>query len=135
MMTRGLLAFLLRGSPAGARDEVGRLEGLGGSARGDANLRAELLREIREEAGSGATVTIDRFIGGREIDYDGDRWLIASYQCRLGSGELQVPEPGRNSGFVRLRPSDVDRRALSRSADATFDSYLAPRAAPDRFVV
>lgn len=127
--------WVLHRRGADARDEVGRLEGLGGSASGDANLRAELLREIREEAGSGATVTIDRFVGAREIEYDGDRWLIASYLCRLGSGELEVTEPRKNSGFLRLRPCDVDRRALSRSALATFDSYLAPRAAPDRFVV
>lgn len=119
----------------GARDEVGLLEGLGGSVRADASLRAELLREIREEGGSDATVTIDRFLCAREIDHHGDRWIVASYLCRLVAGELRVAEPDSNRGFLRLRPSDVDRQALSQSAHATFDSYLAPRAAVDRFVV
>lgn len=117
--------WLLHRRGDGCRDEVGRLEGLGGGLESGEDPRAALAREIREEAGEDIDVEIDRFIAGRVIHArdggDGERpWIVISYLCRLRSGEPVVTEPDKNAGFVRIRPVDVDTCELSASAHAAW---------------
>ncbi len=126
--------WVLHRRGACARDEVGKLEGLGGAVSGEEALRHELVRELREEAGVAAVFEIERFLGTTLVTYSNDeQWLIASFLCRLVAGDLRVAEPEKNQGFVRLGPPDVDPTALSQSALATFRSHLACRADAERF--
>lgn len=114
--------WLLHRRGPGCRDEVGMLEGLGGSLEPGEDPRAGLAREIREEAGEDLEVETTRFIAGRVVhprSGSSDRpWVVISYFCQLRSGEPRVVEPEKNAGFVRVRPADVDPRELSPSAHA-----------------
>ena len=125
----GRWILMERGS--GAQDENGKLEGIGGGAKGDGDLRAELHREIREEAGSAAVIEIVGFLEVKS-DYvtkvlpDGKTaqktWVIASYICAHRSGELEVAEPEKNAGFLHVRDLDVEPQRLSSSCQQSLVS-------------
>ncbi len=107
----------------GARDEVGKLQAIGGSVnRQDENFRAALHRELREEAGTEATIRIDDFIGA-QIDGKVDRhtgefvnWIILGYKGKITNGELINMEPERCIGFERNRIEDFKKEDLSTTA-------------------
>jgi hypothetical protein len=113
-----------------ARDEVGKFEGIGGRYEHDPDFRAALRREIEEEVGSDAKIDIVDFI---EVKWDVVRqekdgkideknWIIVSYLCKLIRGELQIMEPEKCVGFVRIRNFEVDEGRLTSSAQKSLAS-------------
>src|SRR2546430_2020378 len=83
----GRWVLLERG--AGAQDEHGKLEGIGGRVEDGSDLRAELRREITEELGDTAGVEIVRFLEVKSdavlVHRDGvsltNHWVVVSYVC------------------------------------------------------
>ena len=91
-----------------ARDEVGKLEAIGGSVdRSDGDFREALLRELREEAGVEATFEIDDFVVAQHtqhVDKNSNElidWVVLCYKGRVVSGELVNMEPERCVEFTR----------------------------------
>jgi ADP-ribose pyrophosphatase YjhB (NUDIX family) len=116
------LLLLRRG--ASARDEVGKLEGIGGRADESTTLREELFREIAEEIGSDLKIEVLEFLEVKsdralKVLPDGTEqwgtWVIASYICRLVSGEPRIQEPDKNEGLERIANFAVDPSRLSSS--------------------
>jgi hypothetical protein len=109
-----------------ANDEVGKLEGIGGRAEGLGELRAELCRELREEAGDEAKIDIVSFfeIKSDTVQHKGveKNWIIASFLCRHVSGALQVTEPHKNRGFVYISNLDIEADRLSSSCKQSLNS-------------
>jgi hypothetical protein len=114
--------LIRRGSAAG--DEVGKLEGIGGCAEESDDLRSELIREISEEIGDHVDIEILHFLEAKsdtttKILPDGTEisrnWVIASFLCRLISGDPVVQEPDKNEGFERIVDLAVDPDRLSSS--------------------
>jgi 8-oxo-dGTP pyrophosphatase MutT (NUDIX family) len=116
----------------GCRDEIGKLEGIGGSIEKDADFPSALKREIREEVGTQADIRIVSFFEVRKdtVDVPGSaghmkkHWIIVSFICFLHSGQLQIVEPEKNEGFVFKQMDAIDREELSSSAKAAFNSLL-----------
>lgn len=103
--TSGKLILQKRGE--GARDDVGKLCAIGGSANySDPNFRESLMREIREEGGENARVRIDSFIGAipkKGFDKNAgvfNDWVILAYRGTLIEGEFINSEPERCAGFI-----------------------------------
>jgi len=117
----GRWVLLERG--AGAQDEHGKLEGIGGRVESDGRLRDELMRELREEIGESAQVEIARFLEvksdtvvvQRDCETRTNHWVIVSYLCRWTSGNLELMEPEKNSRFVFVESLNVDPARLSTS--------------------
>ena len=91
-----------------ARDEIGKLEAIGGSVdRTDGDFREALLRELNEEAGFEATYEIGNFIVAQHtqhVDKNTDElidWVVLAYKGRVVSGELINMEPERCVEFTR----------------------------------
>lgn len=107
----------------GARDEIGKLQAIGGSVnRTDENFRASLQRELAEEAGTNCSIRIDDFIGaqldGKVDKHTGNyvNWIILAYKGKVTSGELENMEPDRCVGFEREYINDFKREDLSDTA-------------------
>lgn len=120
--------WILMERGGGARDEVGKLEGVGGRVESGGRFRDELLREIREEVGSGANIEI---LGFLEVKSDRATkvteagpvvrdWIIVSYVCRHVGGELEITEPEKNTGFVYVSNLDVEESRLSSSCQQSY---------------
>ncbi len=124
----GKLVLQRRGP--GARDEIGKLEAIGGSVNNkDANLREALRRELIEEAGDKAEIVIEDFIGA-QIDGKIDahtkqytNWIILAYKGLLVDGELINAEPDRSIGFERNSLEEFLGNDLSKTAE-NFVRYL-----------
>jgi ADP-ribose pyrophosphatase YjhB (NUDIX family) len=120
MVTRG---------PA-SKDEVGKLEGIGGRFENEPDFQTALKREIVEEVGDDARIDILRPFEIRTDTVElanspmkeKKHWIIVSYICCLRSGEVQVREPTKNSGFVRVPVDRVDVGKLSSSAQTALKS-------------
>lgn len=103
-----------------ARDEVNKLEAIGGSVNGtDISFREALKRELIEEAGNSANIEIGSFIGGQlDTKYDKNseemiNWVILAYKGLLVSGELINMEPERCMGFEKSSLDGFKREDLS----------------------
>ena len=123
--------WILHERGEGARDEVGKLEGIGGRFEGEATFRDTLEREIREEVGLKAQIEI---LGNFEVrldtvvvpDSNKERhWVIVSHLCRLIGGELEIREPHKNRGYHRVSVWDVEPEKLSSSSRAALLSLRA----------
>lgn len=107
----------------GARDEIGKLQAIGGSVnKNDADLRDSLARELREEAGSNCEIKVTKFIGA-QLDGKVDKttgeyvnWIILAYEGSIISGELENLEPERCVGFERAPLDGFKREDLSNTA-------------------
>jgi 8-oxo-dGTP pyrophosphatase MutT (NUDIX family) len=116
----------------GCRDEIGKLEGIGGGFENDANFRSALEREIKEEVGTHADIRIISFFEVRKdtVDVPGSagnmkkHWIIVSFICFLHGGQLRIVEPAKNEGFVFKQLDAIDKAELSSSAMAAFNSLL-----------
>lgn len=108
----------------GCRDEIGKLEGIGGRVENDSDFRSALKREIVEEVGNNARIDILRFFEARKdtvevpnsLINEKKHWVIISYICFLRSGELVISEPEKNHGFIRVSIEEIDPFKLSSSA-------------------
>ena len=115
--------LILQRRGPGARDEVGKLQAIGGSInKVDSDFRASMLREIREEGGPYAEVRIDGFIGAQsDIKYDKNaaetvNWIVLGYKGTLISGNLVNGEPDRCIGFEKNKLDGFKREDLSDTA-------------------
>lgn len=114
----------------GARDDVGKLQALGGSVNDkDLNFRDSMKRELKEEAGVD-DVNITNFVGAI-IDSKYDRnsnkmidWIILCYKGIVGNQELVNMEPERCIGFERINPDKVDYSDMGDTAASFLDDIL-----------
>lgn len=107
----------------GARDEIGKLQALGGSINADdADFRSALLRELREEGGDKAKVSIDYFIGAqKDGKFDNTlgeyvNWIILGYKGTVQEGELINAEPDRSVGLEKGELDEFKKEELSITA-------------------
>lgn len=115
------------------RDEIGKLEGIGGRFEKDKDFKTALMREIREEVGTQANIRIISFFEVRkdtvDIPYstnnEKNHWIIVSFICFFQGGQLQVVEPEKNEGFVFKQLDSIDKAELSSSSKAAFESLLS----------
>ncbi len=106
----GLIVLHRRGEKA--RDEIGKLEAIGGSVDNtDGNFRDALMRELYEEVGDKAEYAIDEFICAQHTQHIDNHtnemidWVVLCYKGRILSGELVNMEPER---CVELTHKTVD---------------------------
>lgn len=123
----GKLVLNRRG--AGARDDVGKLQALGGSINdNDPSFRESMKRELIEEAGVD-DVNIKSFVGAIvDSKYDKNSmqmidWIILAYIGETGEKELKNMEPERCIGFERFDINEVDYNDLGDTA-ASFLDYI-----------
>ena len=107
----------------GARDEIGKLQALGGSVNsGDGDFRNALVRELSEECGGEANFEIKDFIGAQlDGKVDGHsrtfiNWIILGYRVDHLSGELINNEPDRCVGFEKAPMNQFDLSECSTTA-------------------
>jgi 8-oxo-dGTP pyrophosphatase MutT (NUDIX family) len=118
------LLLLERGPDA--RDEKGKLEGVGGRVEGP-DLRAELFREIAEEIGSDLVLGSLTFLELKSdvIADSGKRWVVASFLCEFISGEPVVQEPGKINCIHWVELQYVSDSSLSSSCRQSIASLRA----------
>ena len=104
------------------RDEVGKLEGIGGRyEKEDETFLNAVKREIREELGDKAQITIKSFFWVKkdtvwDIKNNQEKhWVIISYLCDYIGGELLIMEPRKNEGFHFIDIHTVDETLLNSS--------------------
>ena len=121
------MLFLERGPLA--RDERGKLEGVGGQVERE-DLRSELVREVTEEIGALVRLGSIRFMELKS-DFVVDtkkHWAIASYICEYTSGTPKVREPGKIEAIHWMNPLTVASERMTsscRQSVASPTSYLA----------
>ena len=111
-----------------ARDEIGKLEAIGGSVdKSDGEFRDALLRELREEAGLEAEYSIDEFIVAQHtqhVDKNTNElidWVVLCYKGRILSGELINMEPDRCVGFTH---KTIDEYLNDKDLSDSFLEYI-----------
>ena len=115
---------------AGARDDIGKLQALGGSINDSDpdDFRQSMMRELKEEAGVTDT-SIDSFVGCIvDSKYDKNAmknidWVILSYVGHTGEQELRNMEPERCIGFEHLDINNIDYNDLGETA-SSFLQYI-----------
>ncbi|MCH5167218.1 MAG: NUDIX hydrolase [Erysipelotrichales bacterium] len=115
----------------GARDEIGKLQAIGGSVNNsDANFREAMVREIREEAGVNAHVELGEFLGAQlnpaidSMSKELINWIILGYKGNLVEGDVENMEPDRCSGFERGYMTEFNREELSITVDRFIQKML-----------
>ena len=113
----------------GARDDVGKLQALGGSINEtDPDFRESMKRELKEEAGVDDT-EVGKFIGAIvDTKYDKNAmkvidWIILAYVGHQGEEEIKNMEPERCIGIEHLELENVDYNDLGETA-ASFLDYI-----------
>lgn len=105
----------------GARDDVGKLQAVGGSVnKSDADFLSALKREILEETDNN-DIKISKFIGAyhdRKMDNETKEivdWIILGYIGILESGSLINVEKNRSIDFETFNLNDINPEELSLS--------------------
>lgn len=105
----------------GARDEVGKIQAIGGSVnKTDVDFIAAMKREIKEELGN-VSVKIGDFIGAyydRKTDNETKEeidWIILGYIGYLESGELENKEKDRCMSIIIDKIDNIKSEDLSKS--------------------
>ena len=105
----------------GARDDVGKLQAVGGSVnKSDVDFLSALKREILEETGNN-DIKISKFIGAyhdRKMDNETKEvvdWIILGYIGILESGSLINVEKNRSIDFETFNLNDINPEELSLS--------------------
>lgn len=105
----------------GARDDVGKLQAVGGSVnKNDVDFLSALKREILEETRNN-NIKIDKFIGAyhdRKMDNETKEivdWIILGYIGILESGSLINVEENRSVDFETFNLNDINQDELSVS--------------------
>jgi calcineurin-like phosphoesterase family protein/ADP-ribose pyrophosphatase YjhB (NUDIX family) len=122
---------LLQTRGSACRDEVGKLEGIGGELKGGHDLHAALRKHIAQEIGPQVRVAIDRLLEIRPVRFverglDPQDWLVISYLCRLEAGLPAIVDPSMTEHLDWYALDDIfnmpDER-LSRSTSRVRDMY------------
>ena len=123
-----VVAFIFKGEKlilnrrgSGARDDVGKLQAIGGSVnKSDETFISALKREIAEETGN-SFVRIGDFIGAfhdRKMDNEAKEvvdWIILGYKAFLENGKLENKEKNRCIDFEEYKLDEIKREELSTS--------------------
>lgn len=119
--SEGRIIFQRRGP--GCSDERMKLESIGGKVQADdPDFRSALRREITEEVGEEADISIDEFVVSTYAKtFDEKRgkeqaWVYLAYKGTLKSGDLQITEPEKNLGYERYKNGELDEAELSKGA-------------------
>lgn len=86
------------------------------------NFRTALQREIVEEVGTDANITLEEFIVATYAKtYDTrnnkeQKWIYLVYKGKLDSGELKIAEPNKCLGYEKYRIGEVNESELSNGA-------------------
>lgn len=122
--------LILQRRGPGCRDERFKLEGIGGGVKPtDPDFRSALHREIVEEVGENAQISIDTFItaiGEKTLDLRDNKekyWILLAYKGTLQDGELEIAEPDKNLGYERYVLDEVDENELSVAAKNFYKSW------------
>jgi hypothetical protein len=92
------------------RDEIGKLEGVGGSLGTAENLLQKLHEEFEQELAAknvGLEIAIDRLLEVRQVQFEeaGRGWLdwvVVSYLCRIIKGVPDIGEKGKIASLEYL---------------------------------
>jgi len=84
------------------RDEVGKLEGVGGRLNGNdllQELRDEFVQELAAQK-QGLEIEIERLLEVRQVQFKEATkgwkdWVVVSHLCRLKQGKPAIGEPGK----------------------------------------
>jgi|GEM_PF-2553996 len=117
------------------RDEVGKLEGVGGELKAD-NLLYELGEEFDQELGAerqGLEIAIERLLEIRQVQFEEkdkglQDWVVVSHLCRLKKGEPVIGEPGKIASLHEISLEELyemDEEKLSNSTIAARKVYKA----------
>ena len=114
----GRLVLVLRGPKA--RDEVFKLEGIGGRYHDeDGTFQDSLMREIHEEISDSSRldirleVKIDRLLEVRRVEFYDNKsketmdWIVLSHLCRLEAGVPFNAEPDKHISIEYLTLEDL----------------------------
>lgn len=108
----------------GARDDVGKLQAVGGSVnKSDVDFLSALKREILEETGN-RNIKIEKFIGAyldKKMDNETKEivdWIILGYIGILEDGDLNNLEKDRSVDFEKINLNDIKQEELSVSTYA-----------------
>lgn len=121
--------LLLQERGRAARDEVGMLEGVGGTAFGD-DLIECVEHHVRKEIGEAVRVEVDELLEVRptrflEHDEPAD-WVVISYLCRLMDGEPEIVDDTKTAALRWVRLTELHAlpdEQLSRSTSRARDIY------------
>ena len=121
--------LLMRRGP-GARDEVGKLEGVGGRYEAG-SFRSEAMREIEEEIGAVEIEIVSLLEVKSDIVQDSNTaWIVLSFIARLISGTPAIMEPDKVDELLWLDPQTIPVDQLSSSCQqsiASLRDYLGSR--------
>lgn len=124
------LEWILMKRGKGCRDEIGKLEGVGGRLKNDNTFIEALQREIQEEVGENAEIIILSFFEIRkdtvwDVRLNKEKnWIIISFVCSYKNGELKIMEPTKNDGFFFKKLSDINVNELSSSSCSAYQSII-----------
>jgi hypothetical protein len=112
-------------------DEVGKLEGIGGSIGVHLDLHEALQERIKNELGPDVEVKIDYLLEVRLVQFeDRDRgllnWVVVSYLCQLMRGNPIIGEPDMIESLHELTMEElfeIEEAKLSRSTVMARDTY------------
>lgn len=97
-----------------SRDEIGKLEDIGGAVEDtDLTFRDAMNREIVEEVGDSINYTIDELVGASLVTkYDSRterdvNWFFLLYKCTYIDGELKINEPGKCLGYEFYKQDEL----------------------------
>lgn len=117
------------------RDEIGKLEGVGGRLNGN-----DLLQELREEFdqelaahNQGLEIDIERLLEIRQVQFEEQYkglqdWIVVSHLCRIKKGEPAIGEPGKIASLRKVSMDELyemDEEDLSNSTIAARKTYKA----------
>ncbi len=128
---QGKLILQKRGEQA--RDEVGKLEGVGGRVhQSETDLHQKLLKEISEELGENLKVNIERLLEVRQVQFKEHGtgkmrdWIVVSHLCQLISGSPVIGEPHKTESLHYLTLDELyakNELELSNSTIAARITY------------
>lgn len=116
------------------RDEIGKLEGVGGSLGNHYNLLSKLQEEFNQELAAevvGLEINIDRLLEVRQVQFfEAEKgwqdWIVVSHLCRIERGEPAIGEPGKIESLHELTLDELfamDEADLSNSTIAARETY------------
>lgn len=113
-----------------SRDEVGKLEDIGGAVEEtDKTFREAMKREIVEEAGEDINFSIDELVGASLITkYDSRtdsdiNWFFLLYRCTYIDGELKINEPGKSLGYEFYKQDEIPVEEVANTTLKFWEFY------------
>lgn len=113
-----------------SRDEIGKLEDIGGAVEStDLSFRDAMKREIVEEVGDSINFSIDELVGASLITkYDSRtnkdvNWFFLLYKCTYIDGELKINEPGKSLGYEFYEQDDLPVEEVAETTMKFWDFY------------